>query len=79
VPIIGDISLGKDMKAALQEADEAEGDEASGSTSPGGGRVVGKKGKETLSPEEKAKKEEKERRIAAEVRFILVSYERFCN
>ncbi|KAF8335414.1 X-domain of DnaJ-containing-domain-containing protein [Cantharellus anzutake] len=55
VPIIGDISLGRDMKAALQEADEAE---ASGQ---------GKKGKEALTPEEKAKKEEKDKRIAAEV------------
>ena len=62
VPIIGDISLGKDMKAALQEADEAE--------------ATGEKGKskEALTPEEKAKKEEKEKRIAAEVRISWEPY-----
>lgn len=58
VPIIGNISLARDMKSALQEAEEAEEDAASS------GRVKtlkDAKGKEILSPEEKAKKEEKER------------------
>ncbi|KDQ57948.1 hypothetical protein JAAARDRAFT_193432 [Jaapia argillacea MUCL 33604] len=62
VPIIGHISLAKDMKAAMQEADE-EG-HAEGSS----GKVVQRdaKGKPILSPEEKAKKDEKARKEAAE-------------
>ena len=64
VPIIGDISLGKEMKSALQEADEAE---ANGEDGKGPKRVKDAKGKEIISPEEKAKKEEKEKKIAAEV------------
>ena len=62
VPIIGEISLGKEMKAALQEADEFEEGEG------GRKRVRDEKGNEILSPEEKARKEEKARRAAAEVR-----------
>lgn len=55
VPIIGHISLAKDMKAALQE----EGEE---------GEVQrDAKGREILSPEEKAKRDEKARKQAAEV------------
>ncbi|CDO68544.1 hypothetical protein BN946_scf184998.g41 [Trametes cinnabarina] len=56
VPIIGHISLAKEMKAALQEEGEEEE------------RVVQRdaKGKEILSPEEKARREEKARKIAAE-------------
>lgn len=59
VPIIGHISLAKDMKAALQEADE-ETEE---------GKVVQKdaKGREIISPEEKARRDEKSRKAAAEV------------
>lgn len=75
VPIIGDISLGKDMKAALQEADEAVGDEeASRANIVNGGkaRLKDAKGKDILSPEEKAKKDEKERKVAAEVRHLLI-------
>ena len=55
MPIIGHISLAKDMKAALQEADE-EGD----------GKVVQRdaKGREILSPEEKARRDEKARKAA---------------
>ena len=62
VPIIGHISLGKDMKTALQEADEA-GPE---------GAVVQRdaKGREILTPEEKAKKDEKAKQVSAEVSAI---------
>ncbi|KAI0699491.1 DnaJ-domain-containing protein [Cerioporus squamosus] len=55
VPIIGNISLAKDMKAALQEEAE-EGEEVQRDS----------KGREILSPEEKAKKDEKARKQAAE-------------
>ncbi|KAF8885556.1 X-domain of DnaJ-containing-domain-containing protein [Gymnopilus junonius] len=55
VPIIGHISLARDMKTALQEAEEAEEDEGEGK------RLKDAKGREILSPEEKARKEEKER------------------
>lgn len=61
VPIIGEISLGKDMKAALQEAEEAE-DEGENKN-----RLKDAKGNDILSPEEKEKKEEKARKAAAEV------------
>src|ERR1700749_2045984 len=61
-PIIGDISLAREMKSALQEAEEAE-EEA---------RPKDAKGREILSPEEKAKKDEKERKKAAEVRPRLL-------
>lgn len=58
VPIIGHISLAKDMKAALQEADEeGEGDKPVQRDA---------KGREILSPEEKARREEKARKAAAE-------------
>lgn len=55
LPIIGHISLAKDMKAALQE--EEGGEEVSRDA----------KGREILSPEEKAKRDEKQRKQAAEV------------
>lgn len=57
VPIIGHISLAKDMKTALQEADDEEE-----------GRQVQRdaKGREILTAEEKARRDEKERKIAAE-------------
>ncbi|KAG6833157.1 hypothetical protein H0H87_010544 [Tephrocybe sp. NHM501043] len=58
--IIGDISLARDMKAALQEAEEAEGDKNDVK------RVRDAKGREILTEEEKAQKEEKERKKAAE-------------
>lgn len=62
VPIIGHISLAKDMKAALQEAEETEED--------ADGKPIQRdaKGREILSPEEKARREEKARKTAAEVR-----------
>ncbi|TFK51506.1 DnaJ-domain-containing protein [Heliocybe sulcata] len=56
VPIIGHISLAKDMKAAMQEADDE----------PEGQVVLDAKGRPILSPEEKAKKDEKARKGAAE-------------
>ena len=75
VPIIGTISLAKDMKSALQEAEDGEGaDENIGQ--PVEGRLI-------LSPEEKERKDEKgrikaekERQKAAEVGLIsmLVSF-----
>ena len=63
VPIIGHISLARDMKAALQEAEEMEED-AEGKPIPRDA-----KGREILSPEEKARREEKARKAAAEVRW----------
>lgn len=65
-PIIGDISLARDMKAALQEVEEAEGE---GDVK----RVRDAKGREILSEEEKAKKEERDRKKAAEVSSFLPS------
>ncbi|KAJ3529151.1 hypothetical protein NM688_g7892 [Phlebia brevispora] len=59
VPIIGHISLAKDMKTALQEADEEEAGE-------GGNVPRDAKGREILSPEEKARRDEKARKVAAE-------------
>lgn len=60
LPIIGQISLAKDMKAALQEEEDNE-------------EVVQRdaKGREILSPEEKARREEKARKVAAEVSRIV--------
>ncbi|KAF9445203.1 DnaJ-domain-containing protein [Macrolepiota fuliginosa MF-IS2] len=55
-PIIGDISLARDMKTALQEAEEAEEEM----------RPKDAKGRDIMSPEERAKKEEKEKQKAAE-------------
>ena len=57
LPIIGHISLAKDMKAALQEE---EGEEEVPRDA---------KGREILSPEEKAKRDEKQRKQQAEVRL----------
>jgi len=59
LPIIGHISLARDMKTALQEADEAEGED---------GKQVKRdaKGKEILTEEEKARKDEKEKKATAE-------------
>ncbi|KAL4065560.1 X-domain of DnaJ-containing-domain-containing protein [Scleroderma yunnanense] len=59
MPIIGQISLARDMKTALQEADEAEGEE---------GKEVKRdaKGKEIISEEERARREEKEKKANAE-------------
>ncbi|KAI0366481.1 DnaJ-domain-containing protein [Pilatotrama ljubarskyi] len=56
VPIIGHISLAKDMKAALQEEEENESENVPRDA----------KGREILSPEEKARREEKARKAAAE-------------
>lgn len=57
IPIIGNISLAKDMKSALQEAEESEElDENNGKL-----RLKDAKGRDILTPEEKAKKEEKDR------------------
>jgi len=59
LPFIGQLSLARDMKTALQEADEAEGD---------GSTIVARdaKGREIISPEEKARRDEKARKTAAE-------------
>jgi DnaJ-class molecular chaperone len=71
-PIIGQISLARDMKAALQEAEEAEGEEA-------GGKKIERdaKGRPILSEEEKAKKEEKARKVAEEVSIVLFAWSWF--
>jgi len=58
IPIIGHISLAKDMKAALQEEEEeGEGDKSVQRDA---------KGREILSPEEKARRDEKARKSATE-------------
>ncbi|KAF9522873.1 X-domain of DnaJ-containing-domain-containing protein [Crepidotus variabilis] len=57
IPIIGNISLAKDMKSALQEAEDAEGEEEEEKRP----KIKDEKGREILSPEEKAKRDEKER------------------
>ena len=62
-PIIGDISLAREMKAALQEAEEAEDAERQS-------RSKDAKGREIMSPEEKGKRKEKEHQKAAEARFL---------
>ncbi len=58
MPIIGHISLARDMKTALQEVDDAEEDEK---------RPKDAKGRVIMSEEEKLKKEEKDRKKSAEV------------
>jgi hypothetical protein len=60
LPFIGHLSLARDMKTALQEADEAEGE---------GAIVRDAKGREVISPEEKARRDEKARKVSAEVRL----------
>ncbi|CAK5278241.1 unnamed protein product, partial [Mycena citricolor] len=62
IPIIGTISLARDMKAALQEADEAEQEELE----KAGTRLLDAKGRPIISEEEKAAKEAKEKIKAAE-------------
>jgi DnaJ-class molecular chaperone len=66
VPIIGNISLARDMKTALQEAEDAEADGEA--EKDGKLRLKDAKGREILSPEEKAKKEEKDRIKAEKAR-----------
>lgn len=58
-PIIGQISLAKDMKAALQEVEENEGEDHKDVKRDA-------KGKEILSEEERTRKEEKEKKVTAE-------------
>ena len=70
VPIIGEISLGREMKTALQEADDLETPVQRDA-----------KGREILSPEEKARRDEKQRQVSAKVRFsrrihVLISQRR---
>jgi hypothetical protein len=69
--IYDDAYFCRDMKAALQEAEDAEEDEEGGGgdgQGSGAKRLRDAKGREILSDEEKAKKEEKRRQKAAEVR-----------
>jgi hypothetical protein len=63
LPLIGQLSLARDMKTALQEADATEGED--------GATPVQRdaKGREVISPEEKARRDEKARKVAAEVRL----------
>ncbi|KAJ3711432.1 X-domain of DnaJ-containing-domain-containing protein [Lentinula guzmanii] len=61
VGIIVQISLARDMKAALQEVEDAEETEGGDAS-----RIQDGKGRPVLSEEEKAKKEEKKRKKAAE-------------
>lgn len=64
LPIIGQISLARDMKTALQEADEAEGEDSKVKRDA--------KGKEILTEEEKARREERERKATAEVNQLIL-------
>ena len=59
IPIIGEISLAKDMKSALQDEDNS------------GDIPRDAKGREVLSIEEKVKREEKARKVAAEVLKVI--------
>ncbi|KAJ7280326.1 X-domain of DnaJ-containing-domain-containing protein [Mycena rebaudengoi] len=61
-PIIGQISLARDMKAALQEADEAEQEEQE----KAGTRILDAKGRPVISEEERAAKELKAQAKRAE-------------
>lgn len=54
VPIIGHLSLARDMKTALQEDEDGEATTSTGQ-------------KKIMSPEEKAKKDEKNQKVIAEV------------
>lgn len=58
------------MKSALQEADEAEQGAAEGENK----RLKDAKGKDILSPEEKAKKDAKDAKASAEVRASWFSF-----
>jgi hypothetical protein len=71
LPYIGHLSLARDMKTALQEADEAEGE---GSTPV----VRDAKGREIISLEEKARRDEKARKVSAEVRLPPPSWSCCC-
>lgn len=62
MPFIGQLSLARDMKTALQEADETEGE---GTTLA----LRDAKGREIITLEEKARRDEKARKAAAEVRL----------
>ncbi|KAG8799674.1 hypothetical protein FRC17_007063 [Serendipita sp. 399] len=65
VPIFGHISLARDMKTALQEEGEEEEGTNANATGPNG-NSISTKPKKVLSPEEKAKKMQKEQAILAE-------------
>ncbi|KIJ19717.1 hypothetical protein PAXINDRAFT_69259, partial [Paxillus involutus ATCC 200175] len=65
LPIIGHISLARDMKTALQEAEEGEGEEGKQVMRDAKGKE-----KENISEEEKARREEKERKASAEQRSM---------
>lgn len=69
VPIIGNISLGRDMKTAMQEGEDGEGEGGEGAE--GRKRVKGK-GAADLTPAERAKREEKSKKEAQEVRLTIV-------
>lgn len=64
MPIIGEISLARDMKSAMQEAEEAEEEGADGTVAAAGAAKGNQR--KVLSPEEKAKKDEKARARAAQ-------------
>ena len=58
VPIIGTISLAKDMKSALQEAEDGEGaDENSGQPVEGKHLISGREGEEIRKREDKGETE----------------------
>ena len=67
--IIGTISIGRDMKEALQQDSEELEKQANGTAGDANaieGSKTGKDAKSTMSPEEKAAKDEKDRKQAEE-------------
>jgi hypothetical protein len=70
VPIIGHISLALDMKAAMQESEDDDGDESKPVQRDAKGRPI-------LSEEEKARKEAKEKQFAEEVFIIFPLFHLF--
>ncbi|PFH46743.1 hypothetical protein AMATHDRAFT_7437 [Amanita thiersii Skay4041] len=65
-PIIGEIMLASEMKAAMQEVEEEQGGGGEGGGNGGNGGAAGGGEKKVLSEEEKARKEERNRKKAAE-------------
>lgn len=70
LPFIGQISLGSDMKTALQEDNEE--------TTTGNDGVQRPKSKKEMTPEERQRKEEKEKKEAAEVRDLVFTCQVVC-
>ena len=68
-PLIGKISLARDMKAAMQDDEDDEA--ATGEGGQPAEKRFDAKGKEIISPEEKARRDAKERKVSAEVSDLI--------